>query len=258
MVPIYHREGENYTLNPIQVTCPGCQKLYFVRPEDLSPGEARFQCTSCSRMFAFNWPVPPDVTSVMARLLSQEELQGFPAANQTNTKAARPCPRCGVAVDSKFNECPKCGVLLDRAKKMKMIDPIAKGATPELAAAWDKVRENYADETLHEGFIQLCMAKENLAYASAQYRSILDANPSEDVANRMQNRIIELATFSYITSKAHEPKESKYPMISKIMMVNAGLLIVSGLALPAWRSMIAIGGSILVFVFTARFIGGRS
>ena len=242
-------------MNPIQVTCPACRKLYFVRPEDLTPGEARFQCTSCSKMFAFNWPVPPEVSSVVARILELEELQGYSATTQTNTKAVRPCPRCGVSVETRFNECPKCGVLFDRAKKTKTIDPVAKGATPELSAAWEAVKENYGDEPRHESFIQLCMTKENLAYASSQYRAVLDANPSEELANRMQNRIIELATFSYITSKVHDPEVSKYPMISKIMMLNAGLLIVSGLALPAWRSMIAVGGSILVFVFTARFIG---
>jgi len=141
-------------------------------------------------MFAFNWPQPPEVTAVIARPIGGEE-------TISKTKV---CVRCGAKIEATFTECPKCGVILDKAKKQKVIDPVAKGATPELAAAWDQVKTNYGEENRHEAFIQLCLSRENLAYASSQYRSVLDANPSDDIANRMQNRIIELATLTYVTT----------------------------------------------------------
>lgn len=238
-------------MNPIQVSCPGCQKLYFVRPEDLSPGESHFQCTACSKMFAFTWPQPPQVNIVAARLVDNDGKQGVvpPAPNK------RVCVRCGNKVDAKYSECPKCGIIFDRAKKEKKLDPIARGSTPELSASWDAVKANYGDEARHESFIQLCLSRENLAYASTQYRAVLDANPSEDIANRMQNRIIELATFSYITAQTEEKKPSRWAGIAKFMILISGLIIVSGILIPQARPMIAVGASILVFIFTSKYFG---
>lgn len=251
MYVIYHEIGEINTLNPIQVSCPGCQKLYFVRPEDLSPGESHFQCTACPKKFAFTWPQPPDVNIVKARLVVNDE--------KANTNVPKPtkrvCVRCGSKVDAKYTECPKCGIIFDRAQKEKRIDPLAKGATPELSASWDAVKANYGDESRHESFIQLCLARENLAFASAQYRFVLDANPSEDIANRMHNRIIELATFSYITAQTEEKTPSRWAGIAKIMTLISGLIIASGILIPQARPMIAVGASILVFIYTSKYFG---
>jgi len=240
------------TLNPIQVSCPGCQKVYFVRPEDLTPGESHFQCTACPKMFAFTWPQPPGVNIITARLIEKNEKQ---TSSGLSAPSKRVCVRCGSKVDAKYSECPKCGIIFDRAKKEKRIDPVAKGATPELSASWDVLMANYTDESRHESFIQTCLARENLAFASAQYRHILDGNPSEDIANRMQNKIIELATFSYITAQTKEKKVSRWAGIAKFMILISGLIIVSGILIPQARPMIAVGGSILVFIYTSKYFG---
>jgi hypothetical protein len=124
-----------------------------------------------------------------------------------------------------------------------------------LSASWDAGKANYADESRHEGFIQLCLSRENLAYASTQYRAVLDANPSEDIANRMQNRIIELATFSYITAQTEEKKPGRFAGLAKVMTVVSGIIIASGILIPQARPMIAVGASILVFIFTSKYFG---
>lgn len=239
-------------MNPIQVNCPGCQKLYFVRPEDLSPGESLFKCTACAKMFAFNWPQAPEVTKIPARLVKDGDIKGVIVPSNP---AKRVCVRCGEKVEAKYTECPKCGIIFERAKKPQKIDPIARGATPELAAGWDAVKANYGDEPRHEAFIQLCMTRENLAYASTQYRNVLDANPSEDIANRMQNRIIELATLSYITTQTGAKTPKPYSGIAKIMTVISGIIIATGIFITPARPMIAVGASILVFIGVSKYFG---
>jgi hypothetical protein len=249
---------EIHSLNPIQVTCPGCQKLFLVRPEDLAPGEVRFQCTGCTQIFAFRWPLVEEAATVVATLVQPPTpAKNSPPAPPPIVKATRACARCGEKVDVKLVECPKCGVLFDKIKKLRAGDPVVKAATPELLAAWEAVRANYVDEPRHESFIQLCLSRDNLAFASQQYRQILDANPSEQLANRMQNRIIELATFSYLSSQQHREGVKKLSGVAKIMTVFASLLMVSGFFVPQGRSLIALGGAILVFIFTARHFNNR-
>jgi hypothetical protein len=243
-------------LNPIQVNCPGCQKLYFVRPEDLVAGEPRFQCTSCNKMFAFTWPQPPEISKVHAWLLKgseAEKLKSSPTVSQPTVRAVRTCVRCGQKVDFSFTECPKCGVIFDRVKKVRGTDPVIKISTIELAGAWDTIRDNYENLSRHEEFIQQCMAKENLAFASAQYRAVLDGNPSDDIANKMQNRIIELATFSYITAKSTgDSDKPRYAGFTKLITILAMLFIVTGALVSYARPLLPLGGAILVFVLTAR------
>jgi hypothetical protein len=195
---------------------------------------------------------------IKARALSNRDIDGL-SLSVSNTspsisKPLRSCARCGEKVDAKLTECPKCGVIFDKIKKIRVGEPLKKDPSADLTAAWIGIRNNYADLKNHETFIQLCLNKENLAFASQQYRAVLDANPSDDIANKMQNRIIELATFSYITAKATgEEEKPRYAGFTKFITVVAGLLIVSGVFFSWARPMIAIGVSVLVFVLAAKY-----
>ena len=84
----------------------------------------------------------------------------------------------------------------------------------EVLAAWEAVKANYGDEKRHESFIQLCLSRENLPFASTQYRTILLANPAEDIAKRMQNRIVDLATTTYIAAQT-TMRETEAPRFKK-------------------------------------------
>jgi hypothetical protein len=236
----------------IQVNCPGCQKIFSVRPEDLAPGEAQFKCTACSQLFAFLWPTADGSYIVHGRPL---EIQ------------TKPCVHCGESVARDSRECPKCGVIFDRLKKpkeapapvIKVQSSPVKNQTFELNNAWSSVKANYDSESAHEFFIQSCLGQENLAFAGQQYRSVLDLNPTDAMAIKMQNRIVNLATLSYLAGKQTALKSApkKFGTIAKGMILVSSLLIFSGIFSASARPLIALGASVLVFIFTARYFSSQ-
>ena len=115
------------------------------------------------------------------------------------------------------------------------------------------MKTNYGDERRHESFIQLCLSRENLPFASTQYRTILMANPTEDIAKRMQDRIVGLATSTYVVQASmHDKAPPRFRKLSLFAIVAAVVFIITGIGIPTFRPMIAVGVAILAFVFVIR------
>jgi predicted Zn finger-like uncharacterized protein len=133
-------------LNPIQVNCPECQKLYLVRPDDLAAGDLTFQCQDCKTYFGFSWPQPPGTVMIKANKIIQKET---PQEN-VSTRATRVCFKCEAKVDASLFECPKCGVIFEKAKKVTAPEPVMGSTNPDVMAAWEAVKTNYGDEKRHE------------------------------------------------------------------------------------------------------------
>jgi len=126
-------------------------------------------------------------------------------------------------------------------------------AGEEVVAMWEAVKTHYDDEKRHERFIQLCLSRNNLPFASSQYRTILLANPTEEIANRMQNRIVELATMTYIATQSNlrKPLNKSWRMSGFVLFIGL-VLVVAGALTPQARSLIAVGCSLLAFVVILR------
>ncbi|MDZ4677856.1 MAG: hypothetical protein SGI74_10155 [Oligoflexia bacterium] len=245
-------------MNPIHVNCPECQKLFMVETQSLADGQARFQCTGCEGFFAFNWPQPPDVQTVRSQSFDGKDFipMGLhPKVNATIKtvvqKTLHTCVRCGVQSDVDYKECPKCGVLFERIITAKPPQPVVPPSGPEVMSAWDAVKSQYIDDKRHEFFILICLNRDNLAFASSQYRAILAVNPHDEIALRMQTRIIELATATYVAT-LQKPNKKQPLRVTGIITGVAGLLILLGLFLPQARGLVAVGCAILVFIFAFR------
>jgi predicted Zn finger-like uncharacterized protein len=278
-------------VNPIQVHCPECQKLFYVRPEDLKAGPVKFRCTACLTYFGFNWPQPPEMTVVQAAIIDPKSLAKAIDPNTIKVKAkvstgvpplsrpvsvtpsgksvtdvvppasavrTRTCFNCSAQVDAKLAECPHCGVIFDKVKKIRPPEPVVPPAGPEVVQAWEAIKANYNDEKRHEGFVQLCLNRENLGYASSMYRAILEVNPTEELATKMQNRIVELATAAYLVHDVSaQPNKRIFGLQNFLLALSVGMVIVGGVYAPL-RSLVAVGASFMIFIVTMRFYGARS
>jgi len=124
---------------------------------------------------------------------------------------------------------------------------VAPEAAPaELKNQWDQVRENYARVDLHEGFIQKCFLANQLPFASLQYRQILEANPNDDLALKMRDRIIVLSTAAYIPQRRPEEKSSRGAGLTWLLIGAGVLLILTGIMSKELRGVAGVGAAMIV------------
>ena len=270
-------------MNPIQVNCPECQKLFRVQVEDLGAGLVRFQCTRCQCTFGFDWPQPPGIEHIKALPVDQSEPSFIKAENQPSAEASVPtlnqpmriCPRCQAKSPENLKECVKCGVIFEKVTRIKSGVPEVRPSGPDIVTRWEQVKSDYSNLASHEEFLKLCLSRNNLHYAGSQYRAVLAANPNEEIARKMQTRILELATAAYLANTPVNARTITGPdgqtiifgekatprkrlSLSNIFMIIGGGMVIGGLIIPQVRGLIAVGISILVFVFSMRYFNRQS
>jgi hypothetical protein len=140
--------------------------------------------------------------------------------------------------------------MFDKVKKLKPY-PVMPPAGKDIVNAWESVREQFIDEKRHEKFIQLCLLRDNLPFASSQYKAVLDSDPMNDIAQKMQNRIIQLAAVTYLESKTRETSAGGWSLAHWAIIVGSTMVAV-GVIFPYARSLVALGTSLCVFVIALR------
>jgi len=64
-------------------------------------------------------------------------------------------------------------------------------------ALWTAARRSWKDEAKHDAFLKYCSLAGLLAPAGRCYRLRLDKTPEDEIALRMQERIVAMATLSF-------------------------------------------------------------
>lgn len=195
-------------MDVLRTRCPSCHKLYAVDHEDIVVDRPEFQCTKCEVRFAFNtmdfvengasssgeiksylvdWHKMPEIEEEQTQQTLVEKL------DVENSDLAKnffsPCPKCGFSNPLSADECRRCGVLV---KKLKKDHPDHFRSTERIRLRWERVLGNYEDLSRHESFLAACAEDECLPYASFRYKSILDADPTEEIAIDMLVKVDEL------------------------------------------------------------------
>lgn len=111
--------------------------------------------------------------------------------------ASEPCPRCKGVYEKGAAECGTCGLIF--AKMKKPGDQVGIAAPSNLEAEWLTIMNSYADEALHLAFIEKCIASKNVLFASQKYKNILASNPSDELATKMRDKIIQKVSAIYLT-----------------------------------------------------------
>jgi hypothetical protein len=70
---------------------------------------------------------------------------------------------------------------------------------------WADVVANWSDDVRHEAFVKHSSVSGTLGAAGRRYRERLDASPDDQVAARMQERILGLATVGFTVTRSQAP-----------------------------------------------------
>jgi hypothetical protein len=111
------------------------------------------------------------------------------------------CPKCQRRrEDETTNSCSRCGLVFafwnpDTATHVVRLDE--KGE-----ALWTQVRRSWKDEAKHDAFLKYCSMAGLLAPAGRCYRLRLDKTPDDELAIKMQERIVAMATMSFARPSA--------------------------------------------------------
>lgn len=253
----------------ILARCPQCGKLYSIDREEVRTEKPQFECVSCQTRFWFSFPPPSDAKEVKTYRAGEgaaesqdagpEKIKPIPSLSPINTSIQLDtfaCSKCGYQNLKGSSECSSCGMVFEKARKQALGIKQDVSGTPELKTLWERVISDYDNQAVHEAFINMALNQKNLPFASQQYRLILEANPNESMALRMRDKIINIATLTYVPPRRELPQKKKLsiPMI----VIGIGLLmIITGFLIPQLRSVIPLGGFIAVLGGGSLIIGRR-
>lgn len=268
----------------LKFRCPGCSKLFSADAKDIRGVKPKFQCNQCQVRFYFNYPstpnsrgeyiteavevkpvnaigqvpsappvaanspvvsVAPEIPAAPAIVASKPELSPSPKIPATSSSSASlvKCPICSHLQSQKV-ECEKCGVVFEKVKNVSLqLQGVA--GLQGIEETWSKVVANWSDRAGHDQFFQAAFNSENLNFASQKYRAVLEANPTDELAQQMQKRIVSVVTLTMMPTREDRQKR-KSPSLVTLLILIGSAFIVTGFVYPAMKSIIAVGAAILV------------
>lgn len=245
----FDMERTPYSTESFRVRCPHCRKLYLVQFTDVQEAKPRFECVQCHDRFWLSLP-DMDLSSELMGLPLQ--VKEAPIHKQVPARApaaaeTEPCPKCFKSNPLGTRECGHCGVLISKAKAASLsFDEPVPAHSAQLKGAWQKVVEDYGDETAHREFIRMSERERNLPYAAAQYGQMKKLMPSDDITQKRVQEIQALsATMMPERFGASRTKPRMYPRLWQIPLLGAAILIGVGLALPMFRNIVGLGAAFL-------------
>lgn len=98
----------------------------------------------------------------------------------------------------------------------------------KLEEQWKELLTDYENKDKHEKFITDALTSKNLQYASQQYRKMLDLNATDEMAKKMIDKIIQVATLTYVPPFKKEPPQNTrwltYSILAMIVIFVGGVL----------------------------------
>jgi hypothetical protein len=132
------------------------------------------------------------------------------------------CPKCGRSRADGAAACPRCGlVFANWTPGSKLDHPAAELPAPldsEGLRLWDALVARWEDGAAHDAFLKHCATAGCLAAAGRQYRKRLDAYPQDEVAARMQARIVSMVAATLAPAGAAAVPVSRSPWFWWVVM----------------------------------------
>lgn len=246
------------------VRCPSCNKLFRIDSREIKSASPHFDCTACKARFSFDFP-PENVNRIETRLVSQKDtFQLDDSIDHEAVPELRKCPKCSSLNPRLSKECIKCGVIFERVENLPAEDA-SLGAIPSLVKAWQDLMSDYDNLKKHVAFVDRCEDLHALPFALKKYQSLKEAQPQDDMAQKMFHRIL----LRNIKSKAQTQNwyqratvllaRVNWVRVRKLAPFAMGLFfILVGLTSGAARNMVGVGAAILFLTLGLRvFLKGR-
>lgn len=200
----------------VRFRCPHCQKLYRTSHDVFEGSEPEFDCADCEKPFTLK--------------RTQDGFGLYQTAGPAQPKFDS-CPKCSGLKPHQSDECPNCGVF---ASKYLELQKLESPALFELNQLWQKVMQNFDQDSYHQEFLNQCHRKTALNFAFQKY-SDLQKTLGFDALCRKYLQQIELRLeqqLKAVQPKGEEKKASAAnPPLSTLQWVFMGLGALGMLAL---------------------------
>lgn len=138
------------------------------------------------------------------------------------------CPECGYENPKGSVSCKRCLLIFEKyARKNMKVNSQVMGPM-KLEEQWKELLTDYENKDKHEKFITDALTSKNLQYASQQYRKMLDLNATDEMAKKMIDKIIQVATLTYVPPFKKEPPQNTrwltYSILAMIVIFVGGVL----------------------------------
>ena len=103
------------------------------------------------------------------------------------------CPKCSHKKTSPAQPaCARCGLMFALWNPAAAPKPVALDEAAE--ALWAKATTTWQSPEAHDAFLKHCSVAGMLPAAGRRYRERLDERPTDEVAQQMQKRVLQMAT----------------------------------------------------------------
>lgn len=118
------------------------------------------------------------------------------------------CPECGYENPKGSVSCKRCLLIFEKYAKKNLKGNAQVLGPRALEEQWKTLITDYENKELHEKFISDALASKNLQYASQQYKKMLDMNAGDEIAKKMIDKIIQVATLTFVPPTRKEPPKN--------------------------------------------------
>lgn len=222
-------------METLRIRCPGCQKKYGVEPSQIKDAKPEFLCRQCGVKFYFDYP--PTAPGEILGKVKAAEPSGVVNSVETESFA---CPKCKYQNRKGSKTCQSCGIVFEKyEKRQKGVQPDML-SSDEMRTMWESVLTDYSNMDKHDKFVRECLARNQLPYASQQYRIMIETNTADTIAIKMRDKIIEMATLTFMPPKRDiaPVKQQNFPMIIGIVGLVLGL---AGLMIDTLKMLSGLG-----------------
>ena len=189
-------------METVKIECPACEQAYSVEKKDLTKEATVFNCTVCGAKFYCKKNDLGFYTTLDNKKHFDEKMEAA-STDQTD------CPECGRSNSTSSFACDFCGLIFEKYRESTLTKPKVKienastgsenagtgteiNASLEIMNQWEIVKDNYENMKEHDKFLEICLTQDLLSFASMQYKKLSEANPSDEIAKKMNTRVLNV------------------------------------------------------------------
>lgn len=118
------------------------------------------------------------------------------------------CPECGYENQKGSVSCRRCLLIFEKYQRKNQKVNAQMMGSRRLEDQWRDVLSDYENMEKHEKLVSDALREKNLPFVSQQYRKMLDLNPTDEVAKKMIEKIINVTMMTYTPPIRKEPPQN--------------------------------------------------
>jgi hypothetical protein len=244
----------------VKYLCEGCERLVAPAAVQLEGGVLVLGCERCGASTRTELPavaappapasgepqaapeapraLPPSLRVVALRPSGEVVRQAAELARSEDPFAPPPghCPKCLARRAEDGLICPACGLVYANFR------PEEHRPSGPLGEAWVALLAHWDEEGRHERFVQLALARGELAGAGRLYRLRLAQAPQDLFAQRGRDEVLRLASASSAAALARAQVAPERPTRTRTLLLLLALLVLLVAGVALMRQLTALSG----------------